>query len=100
MEEGGALPSGEETARMLDFSRGNPAGGRLPALLPVPAEVHVRLSGKRGLVSPRQESVYNIIMMEELQTVVSIGGGGVTKLVDGKTGGSSACPTPSTPTTT
>ena len=29
-----------------------------------------------------QESVYNIVMMEELQTVVSIGGGGVTKLVD------------------
>mgnify|MGYP000447111261 CR=1 FL=1 len=54
MEEGGALPSGEETARMLDFSRDTLRGGGLPALLPVPAEVHVRLSGKRGLVSPRQ----------------------------------------------
>ena len=39
-----------------------------------------------GWCLPGKESVYNIIMMEELQTVVSIGGGGVTKLVDRQSG--------------
>ena len=29
---------------------------------------------------------YNIVMMEELQTVLSLGAGGVTKLVDRATG--------------
>ena len=32
------------------------------------------------------ESVYNICMMEELQSILSLGGGGVTKLVDTVTG--------------
>ena len=31
------------------------------------------------------ESLYNIIMMEELHTVVSLGAGGVTKLIRGGT---------------
>ena len=31
---------------------------------------------------PGKDSLYNIVMMEELHTVVSIGAGGVTKLVD------------------
>ena len=35
-----------------------------------------------GWSKPGTESLYNIVMMEELHTVVSIGGGGVTKLVD------------------
>ena len=35
-----------------------------------------------GWAKPGTENLYNIIMMEELQTVVSVGGGGVTKLVD------------------
>ena len=33
-----------------------------------------------GWAKPGTENLYNIIMMEELQTVVSVGGGGVTKL--------------------
>jgi oxygen-independent coproporphyrinogen-3 oxidase len=32
------------------------------------------------------ESIYNIVMMEELQSVLSLGAGGVTKLVDKDTG--------------
>jgi oxygen-independent coproporphyrinogen-3 oxidase len=32
------------------------------------------------------ESIYNIVMMEELQPVISLGAGGVTKLVDRATG--------------
>ena len=35
---------------------------------------------------PGTENHYNIIMMEELQTVLSLGAGGVTKLVDPSTG--------------
>jgi len=39
-----------------------------------------------GWAKPGYVSRYNIIMMEELQTVVALGGGGVTKLVDPATG--------------
>ncbi len=39
-----------------------------------------------GWAKPGAVSRYNIIMMEELQTVVALGGGGVTKLVDPATG--------------
>ena len=36
-----------------------------------------------GWARPGSESLYNIVMMEELQTVVSLGAGGVTKLTGG-----------------
>ena len=39
-----------------------------------------------GWCKPGTECAYNIIMMEELQTVLSLGAGGVTKLVDPSTG--------------
>ena len=39
-----------------------------------------------GWCRPGAESLYNICMMEELHTIVSLGGGGVTKLVDRATG--------------
>ena len=39
-----------------------------------------------GWTVPGAENIYNICMMEELHTVVSLGAGGVTKLVD-RTGG-------------
>lgn len=39
-----------------------------------------------GWGKPHTECAYNIIMMEELQTVLSLGAGGVTKLVDPSTG--------------
>ena len=38
-----------------------------------------------GWARPGTQSLYNIVMMEELHTVVSLGAGGVTKLIqDGK----------------
>ena len=50
-----------------------------------------------GWALPGQENLYNIIMMEELQTVVSIGGGGVTKLVDPAAGRIVRLPNPKYP---
>ena len=35
-----------------------------------------------GYSKPGQESIYNILMMEERETIIALGGGGVTKLVD------------------
>jgi oxygen-independent coproporphyrinogen-3 oxidase len=46
---------------------------------------------------PGQESVYNIVMMEELHTVVSVGAGGVTKLVNPKAGTIVRLPNPKYP---
>ncbi|MCI8477406.1 MAG: coproporphyrinogen dehydrogenase HemZ, partial [Oscillospiraceae bacterium] len=39
-----------------------------------------------GWSQPGWESLYNICMMEELHTILSVGGGGVTKLVNPRTG--------------
>ena len=78
---GGVLPSGEETARMLDLSR---ELLRERGYLPYYLYRQKYMSGSLenvGWSLPGKESVYNIIMMEELQTVVSVGGGGVTKLI-------------------
>lgn len=36
-----------------------------------------------GWAKPGTESLYNIVMMEELHTVISLGAGGVTKLTGG-----------------
>ena len=82
MEQGGLLPGGEETAKMLDYSLEELSGaGYLPYYLYRQKYMSGSLENV-GWCRPGQESVYNIVMMEELQTVVSIGGGGVTKLVD------------------
>ena len=50
-----------------------------------------------GWTLPGLDSVYNIAMMEELHTVVSIGGGGVTKLVDPEKGQIVRLPNPKYP---
>ena len=39
-----------------------------------------------GWTLPGWESLYNICMMEELHTILSLGGGGVTKLIHPATG--------------
>ena len=97
MEEGGALPSGEETARMLDFSRSRLGeAGYRPYYLYRQKYMSGALENV-GWCLPGRESVYNIIMMEELQTVVSLGGGGVTKLVDRKNGRIVRLPNPKYP---
>lgn len=86
MEEGGALPSGGETARMVDLSLEALEGaGYRPYYL----YRQKYMSGGLENVSwclPGTENRYNIIMMEELQSVLSLGAGGVTKLVDRASG--------------
>ena len=78
----GALPPGEETARMLDFSRDTlRERGYLSYYLYRQKYMSGSLENV-GWALPGTEGLYNIVMMEELQTVVSVGGGGVTKLVD------------------
>ncbi len=83
MEEGGQLPDGTQVLRMLDFS-----GDRLKerGYLPYYLYRQKYMSGALenvGWSRPGRESLYNIVMMEELHTVVSLGAGGVTKLVGG-----------------
>ena len=86
MERGGAMPSGEETAHMLDFSRETlSAGGYLPYYLYRQKYMSGSLENV-GWAKPGTESLYNIVMMEELQTVISLGGGGVTKLIEPNSG--------------
>lgn len=81
MEDGSALPCGEETAAMLDFSiealHGN---GFRPYYLYRQKYMSGALENV-GWTQPGRESLYNIVMMEELQSVLSLGAGGVTKLI-------------------
>jgi oxygen-independent coproporphyrinogen-3 oxidase len=39
-----------------------------------------------GYAKAGRESLYNVLMMEELSTVISLGGGGVTKVIHAETG--------------
>ena len=97
MEQGGALPSGDEVARMLEFSLSALRGrGYAPYYLYRQKYMSGSLENV-GWALPGQENLYNIIMMEELQTVVSIGGGGVTKLVDPAAGRIVRLPNPKYP---
>ena len=84
--QGAALPSGEDVAQMLD---GSLAELRRAGYAPYYLYRQKYMSGALenvGWAKPGTQSIYNIVMMEELQTVVSIGGGGMTKLVDPATG--------------
>jgi len=82
MEEGGGLPGGEETAKMLDFSLDTlRSHGYVPYYLYRQKYMSGALENV-GWALPGTESLYNIVMMEELHSVISAGGGSVTKLVD------------------
>ena len=97
MEKGGALPSGEETARMLEYSLDAlGSGGYRPYYLYRQKYMSGSLENV-GWALPGRENLYNIAMMEELHTVVSIGGGGVTKLVDPAAGRIVRLPNPKYP---
>ena len=81
-EEGGAVPSGAEVSKMLDF-----AWDALRAAEYLPYYLYRQKfsSGALENVGWCKEgtlSVYNICMMEELHTVLSLGAGGVTKIID------------------
>jgi len=85
-EEGGDLCPPEAVAEMLTM-----AEARLRGAGYVPYYLYRQkyMSGSFenvGWCRPGTACVYNIIMMEELQTVLSLGAGGVTKLVDPRTG--------------
>ena len=97
MEQGGSLPSGAEVAGMLDFSREVLIQrGYRPYYLYRQKYMSGALENV-GWAKPGTENLYNIIMMEELQTVVSVGGGGVTKLVDHAAGRIVRLPNPKYP---
>ena len=82
-ENGGALPSGDEAAAMLDWSRNTLASrGYVPYYLYRQKYMSGSLENV-GWAKPGAESLYNIVMMEELHTVVSLGAGGVSKLIGG-----------------
>ena len=86
MEGETPLPPGEDVAAMLDYAwRALRDHGQVPYYL----YRQKYMSGSFenvGWCLPGTESLYNICMMEELHTIVSLGGGGVTKLVDRNTG--------------
>jgi len=83
MERRGSLSSGEEVAGMLDWSREIlTARGYLPYYLYRQKYMSGSLENV-GWARPGTGSLYNIVMMEELHTVVSLGAGGVTKLIGG-----------------
>ena len=86
MEGETPLPPGEDVAAMLDYAwRALRDHGQVPYYL----YRQKYMSGSFenvGWCLPGTESLYNICMMEELHTIVSLGGGGVTKLVDRHTG--------------
>ena len=93
----GLLPSGEETAKMLEYSLKSLRGsGYQPYYLYRQKYMSGSLENV-GWTKPGLDSLYNIVMMEELHTVISIGGGGVTKLVDPETGKIVRLPNPKYP---
>jgi len=82
MQEGGALPDGKAVADMLEYAWDalRKAGYR-----PYYLYRQKFMSGSFenvGWCRPGFPSVYNICMMEELHTILSLGAGGVTKLTD------------------
>ena len=84
--EGPVLPTAEEVDQMLSY-----AWSALRAHGQVPYYLYRQkyMSGSFenvGWTQPGWESLYNICMMEELHTILSLGGGGVTKLVNPCTG--------------
>ena len=91
------LPSGQEVAQMVELSLDAlEAGDYRPYYLYRQKYMSGSLENV-GWCRQGQESIYNIIMMEELQTVVSVGGGGVTKLVDRQAGKILRLPNPKHP---
>jgi oxygen-independent coproporphyrinogen-3 oxidase len=85
-EEGGALCTTAQVAAMLETAEARLRGaGYQPYYL----YRQKYMSGSFenvGWCKPGTACAYNIIMMEELQSVLSLGAGGVSKLVDPDTG--------------
>ena len=77
-----ALPESDEVEAMVDFARRRVMEeGYDPYYLYRQKYMSGNLENV-GYAKPGTESAYNILIMEELQTIVSLGAGGVTKLVN------------------
>ena len=86
MEQGGGLPTAEEVSHMLDYAWD---ALRQAGYAPYYLYRQKYMSGgfeNVGWCRPGTESLYNICMMEELHTILSLGSGGVTKLIDRQAG--------------
>ena len=81
MLDGTAVPSGDDVGKMLDY-----AFDKLSRSGYIPYYLYRQKYTSGGFENigwclPGYEGIYNICMMEELCTVLALGGGGVTKLV-------------------
>ena len=86
MMERQGLPSGEETARMLDYAWETLArAGYRPYYLYRQKYMSGALENI-GWCRPGFEGLYNVCIMEELHSIVALGAGGSTKLTDPDTG--------------
>jgi len=84
-EEGIAIPDGEETLAMVEFAqRALNRAGYKPYYLYRQKYMSGNLENV-GYARDDRIGLYNIYIMDELHTILSLGAGGVTKLVDRKT---------------
>lgn len=60
---------------------GAPAGTGLPSLLYLPAENAVGGLENTGYTQPGRASYYNMVMMDDLQTVLGFGAGAISKYI-------------------
>lgn len=97
MMEGGGLPPAETVSGMLDYAWAALEGaGYIPYYL----YRQKYMSGgfeNVGWCRPGTESLYNVCMMEELHTILSLGSGGITKLIDPQAGSLVRLPNPKYP---
>ncbi len=76
------LTDGNQVSQMVDFARETiTATGKNPYYLYRQKNMLGNLENV-GYAKPGTESLYNIYIMEEVQTIISLGCGGVTKTVD------------------
>ena len=81
--EGTEIPGGKDVADMLDYaSRRLRGSGYRPYYLYRQKFTSGGFENV-GWSKPGHEGLYNVCMMEELCTVLALGGGGVTKLISG-----------------
>jgi len=84
--DGASLPDGETVGEMLDGAgTALRSGGWVPSYL-YRQKYMLGAFENVGWCRPGTGSLYNICMMEELHTVIALGGGGVTKLIHPETG--------------
>ncbi|MBQ9757853.1 MAG: hypothetical protein IJW15_05535 [Clostridia bacterium] len=79
------LTDGDKVSKMVDFARETVmANGKNPYYLYRQKNMLGNLENV-GYAKPGTESLYNIYIMEEVQSIISLGCGGVTKTVDRET---------------